>query len=122
MCRHLHWQHLRAGDTSITQRYSNLEVALSHLQHSNSAKGLPLVVHGNAILTDLLWKWELSQVLAGDTVNLVLLQIIPPCCLPGICIRFQGRFVNQLLYFSVCSSKYETILMKEESREDRWLG
>lgn len=107
---------------SVAQRHSNLEVALSHLQHSSSAKGLRLIFQGNAILKDLLWGWELSQVLSDDTVNLVLLQIIPPCCLPGICIRFREVCESAPLLLFVRSSKYETILMKEESREDRWLG
>lgn len=76
---------------SITQRHYNLEVALSHLLQSSSAEGLPLVLPSSclAIPTDLLRKWVLSQVLAGDTMNLVLLQIIPPHRSPGICIRFQ---------------------------------
>lgn len=96
----LHCWHLRAGDMSVTQRHSNLEVALSLLQHSRSAKDLPLVLQGNAIPIDLHWKWEFLK--CCQVIQWILCCCNHPTLLLARDVhQISGRFLNQLLYFSL---------------------
>lgn len=99
-CRHLQRRHLKATDVSLTHKPHNLAEASSHLHHSSSAKDLPPVFQNNAILlTDLPLKVGALSSTVRWYNDFFLLQIIPQCCLPGICIRFRrslwiGSFIS----------------------------
>lgn len=100
----VHCSHLKARNISLTHnRLAYLEEAASHLCHSSSAKGLPLVFQDNAILlTGLPLKvgalsstdcYVIQRIFAvTDHLSMLLAKDLH---------QMSEKFVNELLYSSL---------------------